>query len=107
VFALRQSLLLSSRPRRRSLSLLVQWLPASRLEFVISQPLWCGGSSFLQEWSWSPVCNGICLRAKCNFFKYQDICRRSGKPLRALPTSKSRYHSYPKYVCLFFVAAEA
>jgi hypothetical protein len=38
-FALRQSLLLSSRPRRRSLSLLVQWSPASRLEFVISQPL--------------------------------------------------------------------
>jgi hypothetical protein len=36
VFALRQSLLLSSRPRWRSLSLLVQWSPASRLEFVIS-----------------------------------------------------------------------
>jgi hypothetical protein len=29
------------------------------------------------------------------------------KPPRALPTSKSRYHCYPKYVCLFFVAAEA
>jgi hypothetical protein len=34
-FALRQSLLLSSRPRRRSLSLLVQWSPASRLELVV------------------------------------------------------------------------
>jgi hypothetical protein len=51
VFALRQSLLLSSRPRWRSLSLLVQWSPVSRLEFVISQPFWCGGSSFLWEWS--------------------------------------------------------
>jgi hypothetical protein len=32
-FALRSSLLLFSRPRRRSLSLLVQWSPASHLEF--------------------------------------------------------------------------
>ena len=58
-FALRQSLLLSSRPRRRSLSLLVQWSSTSRLEFVISQPLWCGGSSFLWEWSWGPVRKGM------------------------------------------------
>jgi hypothetical protein len=58
-FALRHSLLLSSHPRRRSLSLLVLWSLASRLEFVISQPLWCGGSSFLWEWSWSPVCKGM------------------------------------------------
>jgi hypothetical protein len=50
-FALGQSLLLSSRPRWRSLSLLVQWSPVSRLEFVILQPFWCGGSSFLWEWS--------------------------------------------------------
>ena len=69
-FALRSSLLLFSRPKQRSLSLLVQWSPVSRLEFVISQPLWCGGSSFLREWSWSTVCNGICLRAKRNCFKY-------------------------------------
>jgi hypothetical protein len=34
-FALRSSLLLFSRPRRRSLSLLLQWLPASHLEFVV------------------------------------------------------------------------
>jgi hypothetical protein len=58
-FALGQSLLLSSRPRWRSLSLLVQWSPVSRLEFVISQPFWCGGSSFLREWSWGLVCKGI------------------------------------------------
>jgi hypothetical protein len=58
-FALRQSLLLSSRPRRKSSSLLVQWSPGSRLELVISQPLWCGGSSFLREWSWSLVCKGM------------------------------------------------
>jgi hypothetical protein len=37
-FALRQSLLLSSHPRRRSLLLLVQWSPASRLEFVSRMP---------------------------------------------------------------------
>jgi hypothetical protein len=54
-----ESLLLSSCPRRRSLSLLVQWLPASCLEFVISQPFWCGGSSFLREWSQGPVCKGM------------------------------------------------
>jgi hypothetical protein len=58
-FALGQSLLLSSRPRRRSLSLVMQWSPVSRLEFVISQPFWCGGSSFLREWSWDPVCKGM------------------------------------------------
>jgi hypothetical protein len=58
-FALGQSLLLSSRPRRGSLSLLVQWSPVSRLEFVILQPFWCGGSSFLREWSWGSVCKGM------------------------------------------------
>jgi hypothetical protein len=63
-FALRQSLLLSSRPRRRSLSLLVQWSPASRLEFVIPHAFWCGGSSFPREWSWSPICNGTFLESK-------------------------------------------
>jgi hypothetical protein len=41
--ALRSSLLLFSRPKRRSLSLLVQWSPASHLEFVVPQALWCGG----------------------------------------------------------------
>jgi hypothetical protein len=57
-FALRSSLLLFSRPRRRSLSLLVQWSSASHLEFVIPQALWCGGCSYPREWNWSPVCNG-------------------------------------------------
>ena len=36
-------LLLFSRPKRRSLSLLVQWSPASHLEFVVPQALWRGG----------------------------------------------------------------
>jgi hypothetical protein len=35
--ALRSSLLLFSRPKRRSLSLLVQWSVASYLEFVVPQ----------------------------------------------------------------------
>jgi hypothetical protein len=38
-FALRSSLLLFSRPTRRSLSLLMQWSPASHLEFVVPQAL--------------------------------------------------------------------
>jgi hypothetical protein len=38
-FALSSSLLLFSRPRRRSLSLLLQWSPASHLELVIPQAL--------------------------------------------------------------------
>jgi hypothetical protein len=88
-------------------ALLVQWSPASHLEFVVPQALWCGGCSFLREWTRSPVCNGTLLRARCNSFRYYDICRRSGKPPRALPTFKSRYHCYPKYMCLFSVAAEA
>jgi hypothetical protein len=37
--ALRSSLLLFSRPKRRSLSLLVQWSPASHLEFVVPHAL--------------------------------------------------------------------
>jgi hypothetical protein len=42
--ALRSLLLLFSRPKRRSLSLLVQWSTMSHLEFVVPQALWCGGS---------------------------------------------------------------
>jgi hypothetical protein len=30
-------------------ALLVQWTPASHLEFVVPQALWCGGCSFLRE----------------------------------------------------------
>jgi hypothetical protein len=37
--ALRSSLLLFSRPERRSLSLLLQWSTASQLEFVVPQAL--------------------------------------------------------------------
>jgi hypothetical protein len=59
VFAPRQSLLLSSHPRRRSLSLLMQWSPASCSELVIPQAFWYGGCSFLREWTRSPVCNGM------------------------------------------------
>jgi hypothetical protein len=51
-------------------ALLVQWSPASHLEFVIPQALWCGGCSFLREWTRSPVCNGTLSRARCNSFKY-------------------------------------
>jgi hypothetical protein len=39
VFSLRSLLLLFSRPKQRSLSLLVQWSPTSHLEFVIPQAL--------------------------------------------------------------------
>jgi hypothetical protein len=48
----------------------VQWSPMSRSELVIPQAFWCGGCSFLWEWTWSPVCNGILLRVRCNSFKY-------------------------------------
>ena len=65
-FALRSSLLLFSRPRRRSLSLLVQWSPASHLEFVVPQALWCGGCSYPREWNRSPVCNGTLSMGVCS-----------------------------------------
>jgi hypothetical protein len=32
----------------------VQWSSASHLEFVIPQAFWCGGCSFLREWTRSP-----------------------------------------------------
>jgi hypothetical protein len=70
-------------------ALLVQRSPASHPEFVIPQAFWCGGCSFPWEWSQSPICKGTCLRARCNCFKYLDICRRSGEPPRALLASKS------------------
>jgi hypothetical protein len=46
VFALRSSLLLFSRLRRRSLALLLQRSPASHPEFVVPQALRCGGCSY-------------------------------------------------------------
>jgi hypothetical protein len=67
-FALRSSLLLFSRPRRRLLSLLVQWSPASHLEFVVPQALWCGGSSYPREWNRSPICNGTLSMGVCSLW---------------------------------------
>jgi hypothetical protein len=70
-FALRPSLLLSSLPEAEVVvALLVQWSPVSHLGFVIPQAFWCGGCSFPREGSQSPICNGTCLRARCNSFKY-------------------------------------
>jgi hypothetical protein len=67
-FALRLSLLLFSRPRRRSLSLPVERSPASHLEFVIPQALWYGGCSYLREWNRSPVCNGTLSMGVCSLW---------------------------------------
>jgi hypothetical protein len=63
--ALRSSLLLFSRPERRSLSLLMERAAASQLEFVVPQALRCGGCSYPREWNRSSVCNvtlsaGVC-----------------------------------------------
>jgi hypothetical protein len=66
--ALRSSLLLFSRPKRRSLSILVQWSPASHLEFVIPQALRCGGCSYPREWNQSPVCNGTLNMGVCSLW---------------------------------------
>ena len=67
-FALRSSLLLFSHPRRRSLSLLVQWLLASRLGLVIWQPLRYGGCSYPREWNQSSVCNGTLSMGVCSLW---------------------------------------
>jgi hypothetical protein len=67
VFALRPSLRLSCRPRRRSLTLL-QWSAASHLEFVVPQALRCGGCSYPREWNWSSVCNGILSAGVCSLW---------------------------------------
>jgi hypothetical protein len=68
VFAPRSSLLLFSRPRRRSLSLLMERSPASHLEFVIPQALWCGGCSYPREWNRSPICNGTLSMGVCSLW---------------------------------------
>jgi hypothetical protein len=49
-------------------ALLVQWLPANHLEFVILQALWCGGCSYSQEWNRSPVCNGTLNMGVCSLW---------------------------------------
>jgi hypothetical protein len=61
-------LLLFSRPKWRSLSLLVQWSPASHLEFVVPQALWCGGCSYPWEWNQSPFCNGTLSMGVCSLW---------------------------------------
>jgi hypothetical protein len=66
--ALRSSLLLFSRPERRLLSLLVQRSAANHLEFVVPQALWCGGSSYPQEWNRSSVCNGTLSAGVCSLW---------------------------------------
>jgi hypothetical protein len=67
-FTLRSLLLLFSRPRRRSLSQLVQWSAASHSEFVIPQALWCGGCSDPWEWNQSSVCNGTLSVGVCSLW---------------------------------------
>jgi hypothetical protein len=67
-FALRSSLLLFSCPKRRSLSLLVQWSSASHLEFVVPQALRCGGCSYPREWNRSPNCNGTLNMGVCSLW---------------------------------------
>jgi hypothetical protein len=66
-FALRSSLQLSCRPRRRSLTLL-QWSAASYPEFVVPQALRCGGCSYPREWNWSFVCNGTLSAGVCSLW---------------------------------------
>jgi hypothetical protein len=67
-FSLRSLLLLFSRPRRRSLSLLLQWSPASHLEFVVPQALRCGGCSYPREWNRSSFCNGTLSAGVCSLW---------------------------------------
>jgi hypothetical protein len=66
--ALRSSLLLFSRPERRLVSLLLQWLAASQLEFIVPQTLRCGGCSYPREWNRSSVCNGTLSVGVCSLW---------------------------------------
>jgi hypothetical protein len=66
--ALRSSLLLFSRQERRSLSLLLQWSAASKLEFVVPQALRCGGCLYPREWNRSSVCNGTLSAGVCSLW---------------------------------------
>jgi hypothetical protein len=64
-FALRSSLLLLSRPRRRSLSLLLEQLSASHLEFA-GPLVW---RLFIpREWNRSLVCNGTLNMGVCSLW---------------------------------------
>jgi hypothetical protein len=66
--ALRSSLLLFSRPERRSLSLLMERATVSQLEFVVPQALRCGGCSYPREWNQSSVCNGTLSVGVCSLW---------------------------------------
>jgi hypothetical protein len=66
--ALRSSLLLFSRPERRSLSLLMERPASSQLEFVVPQALRCGGCSYPREWNRSSVCNGTLSAGVCSLW---------------------------------------
>jgi hypothetical protein len=66
--ALRSSLLLFSRPERRSLSLLMERAAVSQLEFVVPRALRCGGCSYLREWNQSSVCNGTLSAGVCSLW---------------------------------------
>jgi hypothetical protein len=65
---LRSSLLLFSRLKRGSLSLLSERLPVSRLEFVIPRAPWYGGCSYPPERNRSPVCNGTLSASVCSLW---------------------------------------
>jgi hypothetical protein len=65
---LRSSLLLFSRPERRSLSLLVQRSAASHLEFAVPQALRCGSCPYPREWNRSSVCNGTLSAGVCSLW---------------------------------------
>jgi hypothetical protein len=66
--ALRSSMLLFSRPERRSLSLLMERSTASHLEFVVPQALRRGGCSYPREWNRSSVCNGTLSAGVCSLW---------------------------------------
>jgi hypothetical protein len=68
VSALRSSLLLFSRPERRSLPLLTERAAASQLEFVVPQDPRCGGCSYPREWNQSSVCNGTLSPGVCSLW---------------------------------------
>jgi hypothetical protein len=48
--------------------LLVQRSPASHLEFVVPQALWCGGCSYPREWNQSLICNGTLSMGVCSLW---------------------------------------
>jgi hypothetical protein len=66
--ALRSSLLLFSRPERRSLSLLMERATTSQLGFVVLQAPRCGGCSYPREWNRSSVCNGTLSAGVCSLW---------------------------------------